>query len=1039
MSCCSTDKNVQLLRQQITANYQALHAEIENVSLASLPEGQIFIGDNNSDATPRSVSGDVTISSTGVTAITPGVITNTDVAAGAAIATTKLALDAINTKYSYLNGAGSYTIPFGARVVETDAELRAALLIGGTIFIKGTITLTNTIDINVTGTTLMGFNPEESKLIMSDTPTGATPLNIITPSKENITIKGLTIQGNNAVAKQNGITSQGSRVNSGLTIESCEIKKVNVGIRQSGAEGAVPNRNIRILNNRISDFYGGIYWDWTTIGLDVVGNTIIGDGSEYDNTKRSKWNAIWIGNGIMNLHVCNNNVGSVQRMGIEIFWPYRFNIDTAGTSDYSEASKQKADAGLIISGNTVYDCGSMGISCGGNRNGIIADNSISNVHWIGLELVGDQGQAQRPNKYVNMTVVGNSVYNVNAQPRGLGKKYKPTFSTTSTPIDLHYSSISSIDMSTISAGSVVTLNIAAPYPTLQVGKQIIARQTGALTTNVLTAVILTYNSTTGAMTATVVSKTGTDVVNTWTVFARRTLSFTLNSAEAMAWGTNAATATSGWSLNSSGQHVFEQDLNTLSISIVDLGVTGYQNQILGFLTEYNPTTQQAKIEVTAATGSYVGSLSNWKTFNYRGVNGIQGVSIDKMDGLVFANNTISTTVDGNPDISSGDGNVFERFFGTQIFQCRNVYVTNNLWTRCGKRYIFVNNAVDVIIENNKFLSPTNIATELGVALTRASSGVNAGSVIYDPTDPVTELGDEGSIACYFIAATRCIFRHNYLKGSSVAALHALTNGSEIYNHQFNRPEPRFGSSVKWKDNIVGNVDDNTLAINSPFVDISQRWINAAENFTGYRFHVDPGSSLATSKAFAVSVGAAKNIYNWFIQSEDTKTITVGTNVAFILFAAQNIPSSLFQAWFGPSSSNAIPVGTFIRGEVFADPTQYFEGRILSYNSGTVTFSCTVDFTTIPAATPNTKWKLYLDEDAFNVSKTGDLVLRKNVQADRTTGTKIGTSTSDKLSFWNATPAVQPANVAHATNATTVITQVNLVIDRLRALGLISSA
>ena len=127
MSCCSTDKNVQLLRQQITANYQALHAEIENVSLSALPPGQIFIGDSNSDAVPRTVSGDVTIGSTGVTAITPGVITNADVSATAAIATTKLALDAINTKYSYLNGAGSYTIPFGARVVTNEAELRAAL------------------------------------------------------------------------------------------------------------------------------------------------------------------------------------------------------------------------------------------------------------------------------------------------------------------------------------------------------------------------------------------------------------------------------------------------------------------------------------------------------------------------------------------------------------------------------------------------------------------------------------------------------------------------------------------------------------------------------------------------------------------------------------------------------------------------------------------------------------------------------------------------------------------------------------------------
>jgi hypothetical protein len=66
------------------------------------------------------------------------------------------------------------------------------------------------------------------------------------------------------------------------------------------------------------------------------------------------------------------------------------------------------------------------------------------------------------------------------------------------------------------------------------------------------------------------------------------------------------------------------------------------------------------------------------------------------------------------------------------------------------------------------------------------------------------------------------------------------------------------------------------------------------------------------------------------------------------------------------------------------------------------------------------------------------VLRKNVQADRTTGTKIGTSTSDKLSFWNATPVVQPATVANATDATSAIARLNEVIARLKTLGLIAT-
>jgi hypothetical protein len=348
------------------------------------------------------------------------------------------------------------------------------------------------------------------------------------------------------------------------------------------------------------------------------------------------------------------------------------------------------------------------------------------------------------------------------------------------------------------------------------------------------------------------------------------------------------------------------------------------------------------------------------------------------------------------------------------------------------------------------LSPTNIATELGVALTRASSGVNAGSVIYDPTDPVTELGDEGSIACYFISATRCIFRHNYLKGSSVAALHALTNGSEIYNHQFNRPEPRFGSSIKWKDNIVGDVDDSSFAINSPIVDLTQKWINATENFTGYRFHVDPNLSRADSKVFAVSSGTAKNIYNWNFASATSNAIAAATtSLTFTVTSGQNIPQSLFISWFttaGGATATALPIGTFVRGEVSTPyaPTQFFEGRITAFTPGAGTtgsvnfvFTCSVNYNTIPDGT-YASWKLHFDEDAFNVSKTGDLVLRKNVQADRTTGTKIGTSTSDKLSFWNATPVVQPATVANATDAASAIARLNEVIARLKTLGLIAT-
>lgn len=1048
MSCSSTDKNVQALRQQITANYQSLHAEIENVSLASLPEGQIFIGDSNSDAVARSVSGDVTIGSTGVTAIAPSSIVNADINPAAAIATTKLALDAINTKYSYLNGAGSYTIPFGAKVVETDAELRAALLLGGTIFVKGTITLTAAITITVEGTTLMGFSANQSKLVMS--PSATTATRVIFPNAPSITIQGLTIQGNTTAAtRQHGILSEGTRKNSNLSIIDCEIKTVYHAILQTGSEGSVPNENVRILNNKITDFVGGIYWSWGTIGLDVIGNTIIGDGSEFVNTAKSKWNCIWIGLGILNLHVCNNTVGSVQRMGIEIFWPHKFNPDTGGTSDYSDASKNKADAGIVISGNVVYDCGSMGISLGGNRNGIVANNSISNVRWVGLELVGDAttsaGGVARPNANVNMTVIGNSVYNVNAQPRGLKKAYKPTHSTTATPIYPNFAATGSVDLNTVVTGTtVVTITLVAPYPTLQVGKQLIAKDTALPTTNTFTAKIVTYDSATGVITALVSAKTGTATVSAWTVFIRRTAVIQLDSTQVMAWGTNALTSTSGWTVNSLGVHVLDQETNTLGIILDDTASAA--NQLAGFLTAYNPTTQQATLELTSVAGISTSAITTWRAFNH---NVLVAVSIDQINGVLFSQNTVNTIVD-TTRIRRTDGSLNNVAYGVQVYLSKNIHVFDNVWTRCGQFAVFVNNSLDVCVEGNKFVSPVVDGTVAdGISVTRTSSGANTGSLVYDPTNPVTELGEDkgenNGVSVYVVSAQKTIIRRNYIRNSTANDLVFLTNGSEIYSEKFNRPESgRFGNDVYLKTNDFRDISNYDTAFPSPPVDHTVRWNNNTQEFTGYRFHVDPFQSLAESKAFAVSVGASKYIYNWPLISISTVaaplpdiTLPLAASVTIKITSGFALPL-LRETYL--ADPNCIVAGTFVRAVAapagVQNHAQYFEGIVTAYNPTTTTVTITTYFSTL-SAEYNT-WYLYCDQDAMYVSKTGDLVLRNDIRSDKTVGTKIGQTAAEKFAFWGATPTTQPATVANATDAATAISQLNLVIARLKTLGLIAT-
>jgi hypothetical protein len=62
----------------------------------------------------------------------------------------------------------------------------------------------------------------------------------------------------------------------------------------------------------------------------------------------------------------------------------------------------------------------------------------------------------------------------------------------------------------------------------------------------------------------------------------------------------------------------------------------------------------------------------------------------------------------------------------------------------------------------------------------------------------------------------------------------------------------------------------------------------------------------------------------------------------------------------------------------------------------------------------------------------------NIIAGTTTGSKIGTATTQKLGFWNAAPAVQPAAVADATSEADAVTKLNDLLAKLRTIGIIGT-
>ena len=77
-------------------------------------------------------------------------------------------------------------------------------------------------------------------------------------------------------------------------------------------------------------------------------------------------------------------------------------------------------------------------------------------------------------------------------------------------------------------------------------------------------------------------------------------------------------------------------------------------------------------------------------------------------------------------------------------------------------------------------------------------------------------------------------------------------------------------------------------------------------------------------------------------------------------------------------------------------------------------------------------------NSINMQTSLLLTDARDIAVGTTTGTKIGTATTQKLGFYNKTPVVQPTAVANATDAASVITQLNALLSRMRDLGLIAT-
>lgn len=155
---------------------------------------------------------------------------------------------------------------------------------------------------------------------------------------------------------------------------------------------------------------------------------------------------------------------------------------------------------------------------------------------------------------------------------------------------------------------------------------------------------------------------------------------------------------------------------------------------------------------------------------------------------------------------------------------------------------------------------------------------------------------------------------------------------------------------------------------------------------------------------------------------------------------------------GTVSANTIPIRLSFETSTGTDANR--KERLQIKNNGSIIINPNSDFgtTVIPltlkASASHTanlaEWQNSAGTILLNVQAGGHLEYKDatNIVFGTTTGTKLGTGTTQKLGFYNATPVAQQASIADATGGVVIDaearTAINALISRIEVLGLIAT-
>jgi parallel beta-helix repeat protein len=956
------------------------------------------------------------------------------------------------------------SLPF--TVVKTWAQMQQALTQagtagGGVIYVDGTIIVPpNNFG---GGSGLGGLNINVPNVVLTGPANGASVIKLqagstytsqifytININVSNVIVENITIEGVQITHTFNSVTRQRNAVGihlargpvnpelngiSDTTIRNTTILKMFRGIWLSGSPTSGVNRNLAILNNKIRQCGAGIYLEYSLDGLLIDGNSIIGDGAVYDGNKFSGENAIWVGLGIFRGRITNNHCADHQRMGIEVFWPFR---NTFGGTN-TVASRGESAAGFVVANNTVHNTGTMGISFAGARGSVVANNTITDATWIGLEIVGDDRntQTQRPDLVVNATAVGNMIKNVRGTPR----RKKATLPADTwlygySPIELDPTNCTlpsqafsnRVPLTTqhpyTTGSKTFVLTTPKVYPEFAVGKEVRLRR-----------------ATDGQnMFGTVTANDGTEItVNVTSLSAGSDA--TLYTFTLCPYGLHTISVPSlqlDWSASNGNQNGVEQGLETKGTPLLIRSTVANDQFLSGVLASYVVGATTADIRITNSGVAFEENTSWIAMLNQQ----VIGFSIDQIDGCKAIGNTVDITLDTSSSIK----------YGCQIQSCDNISFENNFISRAGTRYLFLNNSNRVVMRGNMLKAGSVVMERAAVNLNITKLGEDTSFV--EDTTAVGSVARPTSLYAIFGANSpgynaglpynnsKIIFHNNTVLPSTQNAIRTLTNGAAIFSDQYSRPESRFGTSVVLKNNWVNDGFTSVVDFAVPVLDYSQKWSSTSQEFTAYRFHVDTNQSGSSSRILDVAAGSDATVYQQTYTSVTSHTLVVtpfvppstGTSKAFVI----DNTTGMRDRFVSGVNSGAIANGVFVRATALSGSTVvgFVEGRVNTVNAGTFAFSMYATYSEGTAGT-YTSWRIVFDTSALFVDKLSRLNLRKDVVLDYHTGSKIGTSPEQKIGFWNKAPVAQPAAVADATSGSEAVDQLNALLARLRSIGIIA--